>query len=274
MITIVLPISRRDYLKPVFDSLTALDKPSDTELIILIDGDKELEKAVDRRLDALSFNRIQVIKFGEGAPLDRNERRYRISEIHNKLKHCLPDEDKCEYVFAIEDDTVYSPDTLTKLARGFSNSDCAFVEGVELGRWNTPYVGAWFFDNLSDPKKVTSVRAPAYDMADPNWVIDNAHLLANDNLEEIDAGGLYCALIDADLYRMHYFEPLDKQGKNGLGCDVNFGLNLRQQDYKCYIDWSIECDHIGDKGSVNLGNTTPVQVVFTKNNKGWYGQTI
>jgi hypothetical protein len=93
--------------------------------------------------------------------------------------------------------------------------------------------------------------------------------MPSQGLQEIDAGGLYCALIDADLYKMHTFEPLDKQGWNGLSCDVNFGLYLRQQGYKCLIDWDLQTDHIGEYGSVNLGNTKPEELIFIKTNGEW-----
>lgn len=261
MISIVLPISRRDYLKPVFDSLAALEKPSDTELIILTDGDKDLEQAVDRRLDSLSFRRITVLQYSDGAPSDRNERRYRIADIHNTLRHHIPD--RADYVFSIEDDTVVPTHALRKLTELLAQPNVAYASGVELGRWNTPYLGAWLADDINKPSQIHSYM-PA--------LVDGTMLY---ELDQIDAGGLYCALIDADLYKMHQFEPFDKQGKNGLGCDVNFGLYLRQQGYKCYIDWSVQCDHIGEKGSVNLGNTKPVQVQFTKDIRGrWFGKAV
>lgn len=270
MICVVLPISRRDYLKPVFDSLTALEKPIDTQLIILIDGDEALRSAVEYRAYSMDYANTQLIKFGDGAPADRNERRYRIAEIHNKIKHCLPEE--CDYVFAIEDDTVVPPHALANLLELFDEPNVAYASGVELGRWNTPYVGAWIVDDVYNPSKIISL---AHEISVLDWGTDASYLESKAETETIDAGGLYCALIDADIYKMHQFEPFDKQGKNGLGCDVNFGLYLRQQSYKCLIDWSVQCDHIGDKGSVNLGNTKPVRVQFTKDVTGkWFGKAI
>lgn len=253
MTTLVLPISRMDYLRPVFNCLKMLRKPDDTELIIIIDGSEELQKAVDRRLDSLDYKKIQVINFGDKPGEDINTRRFRISEIHNTLRHFIPN--YCDYVFSIEDDTVYPMNTLTKMINTMEQyEDCAFVEGAELGRHKTKYVGGWVAD----------------DIAHPLWI---ASVLPTDGIEPIDAGGLYCALIKADCYKTHNFEPFDKEGKNGLGCDLNFGLWLRNQGYECLIDWSIQCDHIGDKGSVNLGNTKPVTVVFEKRFGKWSGRT-
>jgi hypothetical protein len=253
MISIILPISRTDFLKPVFDCLNALERPADTELLIITDGDESLGRAVDRRLDSISFKRIQVVNFGDKPGEDINSRRYRISAIHNKAAYYIPND--CEYVFSIEDDTTYPPDTLTRMLKTFEGySNCAFVEGIELGRRKTPYIGGWKADDVNNPSEILSV-------------------MPSHGLQNIDAGGLYCALIDADLYKMHTFEPFDKQGTNGLSCDLNFGLYLRQQNYDCFIDWSIQCDHIGETGSVNLGNTRPVQVIFEKATNRWSART-
>lgn len=246
MINIVLPISRTDYLKPVFDCLNALERPADTELLIITDGDKTLERAVDKRLESINYKRIQVISFGDTPAENINDRRYRISAIHNKAKNFISK--NSDYILTIEDDMAYPKNTLTKLQAIFDNNDTArFAQGVALGRHNTPYVGAWAADNIDEPTKITSLMP-----------------LQQKPLEIISAGGLYCALIDANEYRNHTFEPYDKFGKNGLSCDVNMGISIRQKGFLCYMDWSIQCDHIGDKGSVNLGNTKPVQLVFNK----------
>lgn len=254
MICVVLPISRKDYLKPVFDSLAALHTPEDTQLLIITDGDHELERAVDRRLDSIHFSRIQVVSFGDSPAEDIDSRRYRISAIHNKARHLIPEE--TDYVMLLEDDTTYPPNTLTKFIKTLDNVDSAvFVEGVELGRHNSPYVGGWKADSVYKPNEFLSV-------------------MPNHGIQNIDAGGLYCCLVEAELYRMHQFEPWDKEGKNGLSCDVNFGLYLRQMGYDCFIDWSIQLDHIGDRGSVNLGNTKPVQIIFQKKDGKWLATTL
>lgn len=247
MVTIVLPISRTDFLRPVFECLKNLDKPSDTELLIITDGNEYLQKAVDKRIEGLKFERIRVINFGDTPGEDIDSRRYRISAIHNKAKYYVPDD--CEYVLLLEDDTIYPKDTLTKMLNIYKSSNLldnvAFVQAVQLGRHNAPYIGGWTCDDIENPTEITSV-------------------LPQEGITKIDAGGLYCCLVEAFEYKQHTFEPFDKIGKNGLSCDVNLGIYLRQKGYTCYIDWSIQTDHIGDRGSVNLGNTKPVQLKFKK----------
>jgi hypothetical protein len=256
MITIVLPISRLTYLKAVFDSLDTLERLNNTELLIITDGNRDLEQSVDRRLDSINYSHVRVISFGDTPKPDHYndrkivaERRSHIAAIHNFAKHHIAEE--CDFVFSIEDDTTYPPDTLSKLLNSMDEQpNAAFVQGIELGRHSTPYAGGWLADNVYNPNTIQSI-------------------MPQDGLQEIDAGGLYCALIDAELYRMHQFEPLDKDGDNGLSCDVNFGLYLVQQGYTCWADWSIQCDHIGEKGAVNLGNTEPCKVIFEKHKNKW-----
>lgn len=260
MITIVLPVSRTEYLRPVFNCLNALERPESTELLIITDGDASLEQAVNRRLESISYKRIQVISYGDTPGEDIDSRRFRISDLHNKAKNFI--NPKSKYVFSIEDDTTYPSDTLIRLYDVMArHEDCAFVEGVELGRRNTPYVGAWKADNIKKPNNILSVEPPY--VGDP--LKNEINLIAH----EIDAGGLYCALIDAEQYRSHHFQPFDADINVGLSCDLNFGLWLRNKGFKCFIDWSVQCDHIGDKGSVNLGNTKPKQVRFDKRGGEW-----
>lgn len=262
MVNIILPISRSDYLKPVFDCLDKLKTPKNTELLIILDGDLELKKKVEARLDNFilppnlndKFAKIQLVEFGENPAETINERRYRISAIHNKAKHYVNED--CDYVLLLEDDTVYPDDTLKELKTTFDAFDnVGYVTGVELGRHKSKYVGAWVADNNEDPRVIESVMP------------------SNKMYEKISAGGLYCCLVRSNLYTSHNFEPFDKVGTNGLSCDVNFGLDIIKRGYNNYINWNIECDHIGEKGSVNLGNTIPQRVRFTKTND-WMGVVV
>jgi hypothetical protein len=50
-----------------------------------------------------------------------------------------------------------------------------FIEGVELGRWGVPYVGAWRADDVYEPTKFESAMPQEGPTAG--------------SVEEIDAGG-------------------------------------------------------------------------------------
>lgn len=260
MITVLLPISRTEYLRAVFNCLAELDKPKDTELIIITDGNRELEQAVNYKLESINFHRIQIISFGDTPAEDIDSRRYRISAIHNKAKHFVSED--CDYVMLVEDDTVYPSNTLDqflKTFRMFADKQVGFVQGVELGRHDTPYIGAWTADSDITPTRIESVMPK--DSQPHGWKF-------------ILAGGLYCCLVRADLYRQHTFEPYYKGKIKGLSCDFNFGIWMKQKGYNSMLFWNVQCDHIGERGSVNLGNTTPRQVIFEKTRDKWFGRTI
>jgi hypothetical protein len=263
MITIVLPISRTEHLDKVFKCLDSLICENNTELLIIVDG-KDILPVVREKAYSLKYSSIRVNLFeSDGAKDSINERRYRISDIHNfAVRFIRPD---CDYVFLCEDDTTFPADSLEKLFCDIKKSDyIGYVTGVQLGRHGSPYVGAWDCDNIDYPTQITSVTK--------NFRENNEHM------EMIDAGGFYCCLTKASLYKNHIFEPFDQKGHNGLSCDVNYGLSLRNathSNWLCFIDWSIECDHlVGKNGIINIRNTKPIQVQFNKVGMDWRAKKL
>lgn len=249
MITIVLPISRKDYLLPIFDCLDKLKRPNDTELLLITDGDAELEKAVQLLLDSISYFKVMIVNFGDAPAAEIVDRRKRIAEIHNFAKQYISED--CKQVFLIEDDTVFDELALSELQVAMFNEKATFVQGVEVGRWKTPYIGGWLADDFMNPKVIKSVKP-------------------SKGLQEIDAGGLYCALVDAKAYLQHHFQPYASQDMKGLGCDVNFGLWMRKLGMKVVMDWDVQCGHYKDGRQLRLEEIRPVVAVFELNdNNKW-----
>lgn len=250
MITIVLPISRSNYLLSVFKCLEILIRPADTELLIITDGDQELEQSVQRFLDLLRFQRIQVVNFGDSPAAEINDRRFRISEIHNFAKQFISED--TTQLFLIEDDTTFSQEALVQLIETQEKTGAAFVQGVEVGRWKTPYIGGWIADDFDNPRKIVSVKP-------------------GEGVTDIDAGGLYCALVDVNDYLDHQFKPYETdQPVKGLGCDVNFGIWLKRMGRGVMMNWNVQCGHYKDGQKLLLENIRPVVVVFEKNdNDRW-----
>lgn len=247
MITIVLPISRKEYLFGVFKGLDDLIRPAETELLIITDGNRELEDCVQSLLDTIHFNRIQVVNFGNSPASDIYDRRHRIAEIHNFAKHYVSE--AAQEVFLLEDDTVLDPEGLMKLIESYEAHEATFMQGVQVGRWKTPYIGGWLADDIKDPQLIKSV-APG------------------EGVQEIDAGGLYCALVDAKVYKQHHFEPYVKYDMKGLSCDVNFGLWMRYLGMKVMMNWDVQCGHYKDGQILTLDRVRPVVIVFDKNYNG------
>lgn len=221
-ITTILPISRISYLDRVLESL--LNQTIKTQnLIVVFDGNQTDFLTVRNKVVELDFDNVLCVPSINNRPaFSIHERRWHIVNIHNQIRELIVD---CDWIFSIEDDGILPPDALHRLLKVVRDKeDVGMVTGVELGRWGVPYVGAWRIDDVLYPKKLSSLESRASETP---------------FVEEIDACGLYCALIRADSYKQHFFDT-----KNGLGPDVNLGVFLRQQGYKNYIDWGIHVTHL------------------------------
>lgn len=258
MTTIILTVSRSDYLEQVVSRIELLEcDPTQVNILAIVDGDDALYIKVRNRIQLTKFeNRLVVRSDLPTLPprYDLLERRNRIATIHNQARGLIAHTNG--YVFCVEDDTIIPRRSLERLMKiAINNSAFAFAEGVEIGRWGVPYVGAWRADDIYEPTKIVSVQN-IYPVAE------------SQRIENIDGGGLYCALIRADLYKDHEFHA-----SNGLGPDVNFGLAMRQQGFECFIDWNIPCTHLYNQMGVEyqLGPSAESKVVtLTKvNDKKW-----
>ena len=260
-ITTILPVSRTKYLDRVLESLLKqTHKPNN--LIAIFDGSDEDFVAVRNKILELDFEQKLCVKStnsGPGATIA--ERRINISNIHNQIAEILPSAQELvpedyepSWVFSIEDDGILPPNALERLvAIAESKPDAGMITGVELGRWGSFYVGAWRTDDVFKPRAVTSLESKT----------------KNPTIDEIDACGLYCALIRADYYVQHRFFS-----SNGLGPDVNLGLFLRQQGFKNYIDWSVHVTHLTSFQNLEIeipATDRSIVVKFTYQSEGiWY----
>ena len=215
-------MSRTKYLNRVLDSIKAQTlKPQN--ILVMFDGHESDYTLVRNKIAELDYEATRVYSTYSNKPADDIfDRRVRIADIHNLAVKLIEDTD---WVWCIEDDGILEPDALEKLVDTVERvPNVGMVTGVELGRHGNPYVGAWRVDNIDEIKTIESLS-------------NKYHL---EVLEEIDACGLYCALIRADYYKKHKFI-----GNNGLGPDVNLGLFLRKQGFDNYIDWSLGVTHLG-----------------------------
>ena len=252
MVTIVIPVSRPDFLKRVFTQLELLDcNREDTNILCYIDG--------DMRLFEVARNLTEKSKFAKRLAVYRNRgvanvssfkrRRIRIAEIHNELKKYIY---SAKYLFLIEDDTIVRTDALKKMLDLYSvYPHAGFISGVQLGRWGFTTAGIWKVKN--NPYDIQSIES----------------VMPGQGVEEIDAAGLYCCLTKFDVYKKFDFKPYD----DILGPDVAYGIWLRQQGYKNYVDWSITTRHLTKQGEITLSNTKVQQIKFVKQGENW-DQTI
>lgn len=225
-ITVVLPVSREQYLDRVLESLMNQNYKAKS-LLVIFDGAEDRYTEVRNKIVQLDFEHVLCVRsHNKRSAFNIPERRIHIAGIHNQFKELLGE---CDYVFSIEDDGILPRDALFRLVKVTKNKeDAGLITGVELGRWGVPYVGAWRVDNIEKVNIISS--------------LENKTLQEPTIVEDIDACGLYCALIRSDLYKEHTFFT-----ENGLGPDVNLGLFIRKKGLKNYIDWGVPVTHLTNK---------------------------
>lgn len=248
-VTIFLPISRDQNLDKIFATLELLDcDRTKTNLLTVVDGDAELFVKVRNFTEQSKFVQSLCVPFKSKHKLkhfDLLGRRMRIADIHNFAKEHMM---QAQYVFGIEDDTIIKLTYLKRLIAAYELYPYAgFVTGVQLGRHGIPHVGAWYADDIYDPQYL---HTP----------------LAGKGLAKVDAAGFYCYLTPYELFTGHEYTPFQN---NSLGCDVNYGLWLRQQGYDNYIDWDMPTIHRTRRGDISPLTTDVKQVAFTKKEGRW-----
>lgn len=228
-ITAILPVSRPEYLDRVLNSLMSQTRLPDA-LVVIYDGPDTGFLEVRNKVVELELKHVLCVASDNRASAHSiPDRRRHIVSIHNQIRGIIADSD---WVFSVEDDGILPVDALEKLISVAKQKDAGIVTGVELGRWGVPYVGAWVVDDVWEPTKITSLENKT---AQPELV------------EEIDACGLYCALIRTPNYKMHEFFT-----SNGLGPDVNLALDLRRSGFKNYIHWGVHVTHLTKKYGLEI----------------------
>lgn len=235
-ITVFAPITRYWALERFLDNLQAQNYPKSLiNLCFIIDiDDARIHADINRMAEYWEkcerpYRSLHVKMNTDWHPdeVHLSIRRVRIADVHNQSKWLIGKTDG-EYVIGLEDDTVFEdPETFSRLLEPLSwkHQNIAFVQGVQVGRHGTYYVGAWRVD---DPTRV--MHAQTVLPKDGKW----------DGHENIDAGGMFGYATPKDLYMAHdYFSSSGAP----YAVDVNYGLWLRNIGYNCLIDWGLLFGH-------------------------------
>jgi hypothetical protein len=270
--TIILPISREQHLLRVFASLELLECARErTSLLVYVDGEPELYLIARNLVEQSKFSERLCVQGDIPGPRKEfsiNTRRRRIAAIHNEIRKLIK---PCDYVFLIEDDGVLPPDALSRLVADYQAHPYAgFIEGVELGRWGIPHVGAWQADDVYDMKRLESAMPARSELLNDAGRAIGA--VPDKVVEEIDAGGLYACLTRYRQYVDHEFQPYEGCA---FGPDIEWSIWLRQQGYLNYLDWSVPIEHLKtEKTSIHPRATPPVQMKFEMLNGAWIGKIV
>jgi hypothetical protein len=262
-------VSRIEHLAKMFAALEVLECDRiDTGLLVYVDGDTQLVDETQRYVDQSKFAQCVCVAGtipGPRREYSSNTRRRRIAAIHNEVRTLLV---PCEYVLLLEDDSIPPPHALKHLAAGYlAHPHAGFIEGVELGRWGIPYVGAWRADDVYEPRELVSVLQSTREVLD---MAGRPLGAVPDQLEQIDAGGLYACLTRYKHYVGHEFRPYEACA---FGPDIEWGL--WQQGYQNYIHWGVQIEHRKPDGtSVHPRATEAMQMRFERSAQGWNGQVV
>lgn len=241
-IAIVIFITRHWAQKDLFYCLERLDiDPHHTQTIFYIDtNDPQINKEHMK-----DFINSEIIETRRNGPSEMRIawRRDRIIENHENVKKYIKPE--VQYVVGFEDDTLFDRDAVQRMLTLIQRPKVGFVEGVQVGRWSHKYVGAWKVDDLENPTKIES-------------------LMPGEGIEEIDAGGWYCFMTKAELFKNIKRRWHDEC----FGPDVCYGLDVKKQGYKNLIDWGLICGH-NDYGKILLPDSETTKVQFNKKGTLW-----
>lgn len=252
--TIVMPVSRPDFLKRIFAQLDLMpiDSPN-TNILTYIDGDLELFELARNLTVASKFAEKLCIFRRKGLPNvgSVKRRRQRIADIHNEMKQFITS-DGSDFIFSLEDDTLITTNTFERLHKLYSlYPHAGFISGIEIGRWGYSMIGAWRTDDIYDPKKL--------------WTTP-----LEEGVQEVDAAGLYGCLIPKNLYLSHDFKPFNDM----LGPDVDFGMQLRKAGYKNYVDNDLKYKHLTKRGELSFLKETIIQVEQELQSDGKWSQGV
>lgn len=239
-----MPVSRETFLHRIFAQLDMMEcDKENTNLLVYVDGTQELwEKARNFVVNSKFKDKLCVYR-KKGLPNINHisSRRKRIAAIHNEMKEIV---NYADYVLLLEDDTLVPLNTLKKLLDNYLILPHAgFISAVQIGRWGMTVPGIWSVDNPYQVNKIESLL-PDKDVM----------------LKEIDGAGLYCCITTLKNYKSCNFAPFE----NILGPDISFGLHLRREGYKNYVDWSINTDHLTKRGAIKVYNTVLQKLTLTK----------
>lgn len=236
LITLFAPITRLWTMDRFLKSIDELEIPrEETEIVFYIDSNED--KLIKTVRDYLTerkeqYNGVKLYLSGNLPPTETSikKQRDRIVEMKEKSKMLVSG----DYVFGLEDDTLVPSHAFNKLYEVINNDpDIGYIEGVEAGRHGVKMVGVWRCDNVRSPR-FQGTLIPPEELNDEN------------RLEQITGGGFYCYMTLGYLYKKLNY----RHWAECFGPDVCFVMDVIQEGYKAYVDWSLNVIHMGQSKDI------------------------
>lgn len=163
---------------------------------------------------------------------------YNVDQVRNLIADWIVNKDY-DYLFSVDHDIVFKPDTLKKLL--YHDKD--IVSGL-------------YYQRIPGKEILEIYKDAGFDGV--------AHIEKNDivsDFMEIKACGFGCVLVKKEVFNKtdlpHFYYKSAIDHKNTISEDIYFCQNARECGFKLYADTTIQCEHIGEtRWKVDI-NTRP-----------------
>jgi FkbM family methyltransferase len=182
----------------------------------------------NRNIEAQTFKSIYDLFIPDGYEVDfQYFWGYQVDQVRNLIAHWVI-HNHYDYLFAVDSDISFSPDTLLKLL----SHDKDIVSGIYIQR-------------IPGTHTIEIMRKNQYGgLSHVNFADINGK-----GLVPIDGCGFGCVLIKADVFKAipypHFLYHSAIDHSNTLSEDVHFCNQARDRGFTLWADASVICDHIG-----------------------------
>lgn len=177
-----------------------------------------------------------------------NARRVRIASNQIQLQDIvalLAREGGYDFVWQIEGDSECEADCLERLIIDYEklkSRSFGYISGIQVGRHGLYHLGAW---NIGKDE-FTSID------------------YKKKGINRVDATGLYCLFAPIKVW----LRGKPTWDNEPWGPDVNWGLSLKDQGFKTYVDMDIKVGHRIKRGIIYPEHISTCNVKFTKQEDG------
>lgn len=261
--TFVSMFSREYPVDRYFENIAKIEMPRDKMhwLIFLDTMDEDLIKKVKAKAaeQENNFASTRIFVTAE-KPIHSPEFEERVMRIARNMGVILTNIGQLhggsDFIFMVEDDTFVKPDAFNKLWRHMQdNPKMAFVQGVEMGRWFDPRLGA---GTMTDPEQDVIVKRHP-------WPQEHG-------IEKLSVGGWYCWI-----GRMEALKNMKFRCKPPIwtGPDEFMVYDLTQKGWECIMDWEVPCEHMNTDGTVLIPSMAKgFEFTYTKRGPGYHGKRV
>lgn len=189
----------------------------------------------------------------DGLPSSIDARRRKIAQNHKVLREAVEKYEPA-FVWQLEGDGILPSNALERLLSDYNNlkekHKFGYVSGVQVGRHGIYALGAWQFN--TNRTEFSSLDHKAR------------------GIQEVDATGMYCLFATYHSWLRGTCDWNDER----WGPDVNFGLSLRDQGYRIYVDTTLQIGHVTqERGIIYPNHMSVCNVRFYQENRQWKYRT-